>query len=523
MGKKVVIVEALSTGFNLVDDCLERDLEPVILERYFEAYEYYEEIKAARQIKYRKLKSGVTILREDPDYNKTLEMIRLLDPILIIAGSEDGVTLALRLSRDLLLPGNPYELIDKMTNKYYMHKALKDAGVRYIRGEVFDNAEDALNFYDSLDTDRVVIKPPHGAASVGVRFCSSRQEVEENFNRQLGSVGMLGDVTDKLLLQERISGREFIVNTITIDGQHMVTSIWAYEKKALDNGSIVYVGMEAVDTVTPEAFVLTAYAFDVLDAIGIQQGPVHGEYMLDEKGPVLIEVNCRCMGGCYPADYGDKIFGHHETDIALDSYLDPERVRQKLPKLYKTYRHARVKFLISPESIPLKNSPIIGLIPFLKSYYLCSISNSALNDSIHRTIDLETSPGTIYMISDDYETVKKEYDLLSVLESHFFGLLYQASYDPEKGGMPDVIFDDKTRNHITINIPGLKDYPLEDVYGYFRQIVMGLAPGGEVCVPSVTYRDFPYEKEGIIMVLKIMGLEPMLPKHRSEDLFFVKA
>ena len=36
---------------------------------------------------------------------------------------------------------------------------------------------------------------------------------------------------------------------------------------------------------------LIRYAFDVLEAIGIQYGPVHGEYMVDEKGPVLIEGN----------------------------------------------------------------------------------------------------------------------------------------------------------------------------------------------------------------------------------------
>ena len=55
----------------------------------------------------------------------------------------------------------------------------------------------------------------------------------------------------------------------------------------------------------------------------IQYGPVHGEYMIDEKGPVLIEVNCRPMGGGMSKQFMDLAFGQHETDSALDAYLDP--------------------------------------------------------------------------------------------------------------------------------------------------------------------------------------------------------
>lgn len=47
--------------------------------------------------------------------------------------------------------------------------------------------------------------------------------------------------------------------------------------------------------------------------------------MLDEDGPVLIEVNCRPCRGHMDEEFLDNISGQHETDSIPDSYLNPER------------------------------------------------------------------------------------------------------------------------------------------------------------------------------------------------------
>lgn len=41
---------------------------------------------------------------------------------------------------------------------------------------------------------------------------------------------------------------------------------------------------------------LIDYAYKVSDAVDIKFGPCHGEYKIDDNGPVLIETNCRPMG-----------------------------------------------------------------------------------------------------------------------------------------------------------------------------------------------------------------------------------
>ena len=48
---------------------------------------------------------------------ETVELVRSFDPVLVIAGSENGVPLATHLSDELGLPGNPWKNIDKMINE----------------------------------------------------------------------------------------------------------------------------------------------------------------------------------------------------------------------------------------------------------------------------------------------------------------------------------------------------------------------------------------------------------------------
>ena len=97
------------------------------------------------------------------------------------------------------------------------------------------------------------------------------------------------DEIHDLLIQERINGTEYIVNTVSCNGQHRVTLIWKYKKVKTSEGAMIYDTCETVNELNLGEAEMVEYAYDVADALGIQYGPVHGEYMIDEKGPVLIE------------------------------------------------------------------------------------------------------------------------------------------------------------------------------------------------------------------------------------------
>ena len=52
--------------------------------------------------------------------------------------------------------------------------------------------------------------------------------------------------------------------------------------------------------------------------------PIHGEYIIYDKGPVLNEVNCRPCGGTRAPEFLDRISEQHETDSILEAYLNPK-------------------------------------------------------------------------------------------------------------------------------------------------------------------------------------------------------
>ena len=142
----------------------------------------------------------------------------------------------------------------------------------------------------------------------------------------LDDYNVYGDNISEILIQERIKGVEYIVNTVSRDGVPCVTTVWKYNKIKTSEGANVYDSIETVNELNLGEAEMIEYAYNVAEAIGVKYGPIHGEYMVDDKGPVLIEVICRPMGGNLPSEFLDRISGQHETDSILDSYLKPKSI-----------------------------------------------------------------------------------------------------------------------------------------------------------------------------------------------------
>lgn len=140
--RNIIVVEAVSTGYNFVEDIYRRGYNPVILE----PLDPSDDIIAKRRTGYELLYRLPEIIKEADSFEETVELVRSFDPVLVIAGSENGVPLATHLADELGLPGNPWKNIDKMINKDAMQKVLEDAGIRSIKGRIVKSPEEALEF-----------------------------------------------------------------------------------------------------------------------------------------------------------------------------------------------------------------------------------------------------------------------------------------------------------------------------------------------------------------------------------------
>ena len=370
-------------------------------------------------------------LYEKDSYEETLEMIRDYDPLLVLPASEFGVIIATKLANDLNLLCNPIENIDAMTLKDEMHNRLAEHNLRHIRGQVVHSVDEAIEFYESENLNEVVIKPLHGASSYSVRICLNKDEMINSLDELFNRSDVFGKANAELLVQERINGDEYIVNTLSCNGNHRITLVWKYNKVRTSDGRIIYDTCETVNELNLGEAEMIEYAFNVADALGIKYGPVHGEYIIDEDGPVLIEVNCRPAGGNMSTGFLDKISGQHETDSILDAYLKPDRFEEERKKPYRLYAHGAVKFFIVPKEIFAESSPIKDISIKLSSYYNMTLPKFFNEDKpLVKTEDVNTAGGNVYLVHEDLFELYNDIDFLRKVESMAFDLV--LSEKPKK-------------------------------------------------------------------------------------------
>lgn len=550
--RNIVLVDIRSTGLNYVGDVINRGYNPVVLELKFpEGQE--EEHKEEYAKGYASISDKFDMIFERDTYEETLEAVRKLDPKLVIPGSELGVILATRLANDLNLLCNPIENIDYYTLKDKMQEKIAEEGLRSIKGKAVSSLNEAIDFYDSEGLDEVVVKPVYSAGSVGVHLCSDRDEMIDAVTQTLDGLNIYGGNIEEVVIQERIKGDEYYVNTTSCDGIHQVVSIWKYSKVQTPDGAIIYDTIKTVNELSIGESEMIDYAYKVADALGIRYGPVHGEYMIDDKGPVLIEVNCRPAGASMPAEFLDRIEGHHETDMFLDSYLKPKRFHEKRKERYRLNAYGALKVFIVPEDIVANSAPMNKISPRLKSFYKSNVAD--INDTelfFGKTIDLETSCGYVYMVHEDKGVIQDDIEFLRRVEKNAFSLVlskrddkYPIDDDEIKKNISEIVditqdygagllitdqfiedaeiiqvgLDDVNKvngefDYVIINLNRSLINRREDItVGVILKILSDIRVGGIVCVPESTYNYLPSKRKGIEALMKTLNLRIEVPPY----------
>ena len=552
--RNIVIVEAGSTGFNFIRDIVNRNFHPIALDMKADDTEAGREYKEMVCRSYANIDVDYELIYEKDTYEETLEMVREYDPLLVIAGSEMGVRLAPRLANDLDLLCNPIENLDAITLKDKMQEKIAEKGLRHIRGRVVTSVEEAIEYYDEEGLSEVVVKPVYSAGSVGVRICLNKDEMIESLNHLFGDIGIYGNVLTEIVVQERIKGEEYFVNTVSCNGDHRVTLMWKYSKVKTAEGGNVYDSIDTVNELGLGEAEIVEYAYDVADALGIRYGAVHGEYMVDDKGPVLIEVNCRPSGGNMDAEYLDRISGQHETDSILDSYLNPENFYYERDRGYRLYAHGSLILFIVPKDIVPKSSPMKHISNKLKSHYKTAQGVVDGRNLFVKTQDFETTGGTVYLVHEDGYVLQQDLNFLRSIEKNAFALVLSdesdkktfidedESFEEVKNVLervkgygsrlfvtdlkiddsallqisPDEIDDIKGDfNCVVVNLnKSIVDLNDADISYLFLRIINRVKVGGLIIIPESTYQYAPHGRASAEALIKVLDLKIELPVHK---------
>ncbi|AHH96098.1 ATP-grasp domain-containing protein [Kutzneria albida] len=325
------------------------------------------------------------VITHHGDLAQTQRRLRELDPLCVLPGCESGVELADRLTAAVLPElANVPELTDARRHKGAMAEAVARAGLPTIPQICTDDpgrvaawiAESGLAGRD------LVVKPPKSAGTDGVTKVPGGRGWQQVFEGQIGRPNRLGLVNEQLLVQEYAVGTEYVVDLFSHGGEHTVADVCRYGK--VDNGvhmavyeSLVWLAPE--DPVVP---VVTAYAKQVLDAVGLRYGTAHVELMLTADGPRLIEVGVRPHGGGHPR-YCRAATGDSQVDRAVRYFTG----QGEIPGDYQLRRHVRVAFLMSRTAGVVRSAASLSAIGELASHFE-SVINVRAGDRIGVTEDL---------------------------------------------------------------------------------------------------------------------------------------
>lgn len=400
-----VIVDAYSTGAAVGRRLRERGVElvhvrsvprpPPFFARAFRAEDY------------------VADVRHDGDVAATVAALARWDVAAVIPGAEIGVPLADALAAALGLPGNGTALSRARRCKDAMAGALRAAGLDAVAQLKTDDVEAAVAWACDRGDWPVVVKPVDSAGTDGVVFCDGPAELRRAFTAQLHRANQLQGRNDALLVQELLRGRQYFINSVSWDGVHHISEVWRDTRLKVPGAGRVPYYEDLLPARGPEQDVVVAYVKRALDALGIRYGAGHAEVMLTARGPVLIECAARTQGTML-AEAVERCTPSHVT-VTVDAYLDPASVARRARRPYELRAHARCVALISEQEGRIRACRRLAQLAALPSY-AGAIALLGVGDRIRRTVDLFSSPGTIYLVHEDRDQLERDYARLRALE-----------------------------------------------------------------------------------------------------------
>ena len=359
-----------------------------------------------------------------------------------LAGGEAGVDLADALSEELNLLTNGTDIPNRRDKKL-QQELIKNVGLRSVRqagGTEFSEVEQFLK----TEPFPVVLKPVESAGSDGVKLCHTMEEAKQHFEVLMKSQMVNGGECPAVLCQEFLRGKEYVVDHVSRDGIHKTMMVWVYDKRPANGSAFVYFGCVPVDPESPEAKILIPYVRRTLDALGVKNGPSHGEVMMTEDGPCLVEMNCRAHGGDGNWRSLCKALtgGYSQVEATADAYLDEKyfhRLPDKPPSPFKASGQECI--LVSFSRGKVKSAPGYEVMKQLPSFAQLETGIKA-GSEVDYTIDLFTGIGSVILIHPDPEVLQRDIDFIRYMEKINGIFIYETKLENLKRPRGDAIFEE---------------------------------------------------------------------------------
>ena len=411
--RSVVIVDAFSSGSALARRFFDRGFEVSHLVSSENLPEFLRKTKPQGIFKDEFLYQGPSA--------ELRHWIAAAKPDCIVPGTETGVILADELAAAFALPGNNVAKSPARRDKYEMVQTLHDVGLDAAAHFKSSDLSSILDWVDGHGGFPKVVKPLHSAGSDGVTVCRSKEDCERSFREILKTTNRLGLMNTEVLVEEYLQGTEYMVNAVRCRGKTIVTDFGFSKRIVTSLGTLIYDGVEILACDDPAYAPLSAYLSRCLDALEIDYGAAHGEVMMTERGPVLIEVAARLPGGGVPAMV-EATSSYSPLDAVIDSYCFPEEFDRRAEEGVCYSESAEMVFLISDREGRLARQLTAEDFTDLPSFTHLSWDLPP-DGRLKVTKDLFDCPGHITLRHHDPAQIAKDHQAIREREKELYGRL----------------------------------------------------------------------------------------------------
>jgi len=216
----------------------------------------------------------------------------------ILPLDDSGALLAAEAGAALGLPHNRPEAAEAARDKYQMRSLLAAAGAPVPAFRRHTTAEDVRAIAREAPFP-CVVKPLRRSGSQGVIRANDEEELVRAIGRlrRILEEGEAKDGPHPFLVEEYLPGEEVALEGVLDGGRLHVLAL--FDKPDPLEGPF----FEETIYVTPSRLAEEAQAAiaacvqEAATAIGLQRGPIHAELRINERGPWLLEVAGRSIGG----------------------------------------------------------------------------------------------------------------------------------------------------------------------------------------------------------------------------------
>jgi len=319
-------------------------------------------------------------------------------------------------------------------DKWVMGEAVRKAGLRSIQEKIVTTWNEAKEYLQSLSpplspANPVIFKILEGSSSEGVNKVYSLKQAEHIFSSDTSSTSHFGAKIDKVLIQEFLQGKEYVIDSASRDGVHKIVTVWSEELHPGNGVLDLYYGFKVMDPQDQKIQAIIYYANKVLDATGLRNGAADMELIwLEEEGrPCVVDLNARWTALMWKNGLAleKATVGNNQITATVNAYLDGDAF-DEMPLVPSMQQHGAVIFAYAREVGFLRDIPGLAVAKQLPSYF-GSYNEMLVGTRIQK---LPTSHPCLFILLAHREkaVVDDDYDRIIGLENSyaFFDIVQRA-------------------------------------------------------------------------------------------------